>query len=264
MQFRILGTVGVVVDGRLHPVPGLRQRSLLASLLLQAPGVVPVQQLFTELWGENPPTAVENALQAHVSRLRRTLTKAAGREAGARALVTHAAGYSVDVVPEDIDLTRFRSGIRQSHRLMEENDLTGARQLLEGALALWQGTPLGDAAIGPLCASAATQIEEEYLSALEDAYYLRIRSGEPVRVVGDLKRMTIAHPWRERITELLMVALYQSGRQAEAVGVYNAARRRLVDELGMEPSPKLRQLFRQMLNQDPGLHRSGALLRQLA
>jgi DNA-binding SARP family transcriptional activator len=263
LQFRILGTIAVGIGGTFHAVPGLRQRCLLASLLVQAPAVVPVSTLYSELWGENPPATVENALQAHVSRLRRTLVQLVDGPA-ADVLRTRASGYSLDVEPEDIDLNRFRAYIRRSRRAMEGEDLPAAQELLEQGLGLWQGAPLGDAAVGPLCQSAATEWEEEYLSAREDAFWLRIRAGEPMRVVGELKRMSIAHPWRERITELLMVALYQCGRQAEAVGVYNAARLRLVDELGMEPSPKLRQLFRQMLNQDPGLHRSNALLRRTA
>lgn len=264
MQFRILGTLAVGVGGTVHAVPGLRQRCLLASLLIQAPAVVPVSTLYSELWDENPPATVENALQAHVSRLRRTLVQLAGDPAAADVLRTRSSGYSLDVAPENIDVNRFRGYIRQSQRMTAAEDLPAALDLLEQALGLWRGAPLGDAAAGPLCRSAATEWEEEYLSAREDAYWLRIRVGEPMRVVGELKRMSIAHPWRERITELLMVALYRSGRQAEAVGVYNTARLRLVDELGMEPSPKLRLLFRQMLNQDPDLHGSTALLGQSA
>ncbi|MEU2425325.1 BTAD domain-containing putative transcriptional regulator [Streptomyces sp. NPDC007851] len=255
-------TVGV--GDSFHAVPGLRQRCLLASLLIQAPTVVPVSTLYSELWGENPPATVENALQAHVSRLRRTLVQLTGDPAAADVLRTRDSGYSLDVPPEDIDLHRFRAYIRQSQRMTEAQDLPAALELLEKALGLWRGTPLGDAATGPLCQSAATEWEEEYLSAREDAFGLRIHAGEPMRVVGELKRMSVTHPWRERITELLMVALYQCGRQAEAVGVYNAARLRLVDELGMEPSSKLRQLFRQILNQDPGLRGSAAVLPQSA
>ncbi|MFD4538797.1 BTAD domain-containing putative transcriptional regulator [Streptomyces bauhiniae] len=263
MQFRILGTVAVGVEGAVHAVPGLRQRCLLASLLIHAPAVVPVPTLYDELWGENPPATVENALQAHVSRLRRTLVQLVG-EPAADLVRTRGSGYSIQVAPEDIDVHQFRGLIRRAHRAMEADDPTGALESLERALGMWRGAPLGDAGAGPLCASAATEWEEEYLSAREDAFWLRLRAGEAMRVVGELKRMSVAHPWRERTTELLMVALYQSGRQAEAVGVYNAARLRLADELGMEPSPKLRQLFRQMLNQDPGLHGSTALLRASA
>ncbi|MFF7097407.1 BTAD domain-containing putative transcriptional regulator [Streptomyces rubradiris] len=256
--------MAVGVGGSFHAVPGLRQRCLLASLLIQAPAVVPVSTLYDELWGENPPATVENALQAHVSRLRRTLIQLTDDPAAAYVLRARGSGYSLDVSPEDIDLHRFRACLRQAQRVTAAEDLSAALELLEQGLGLWRGAPLGDAAAGPLCQSAATEWEEEYLSAREDAFWLRIRAGEPMRVVGELKRMSVAHPWRERITELLMVALYQSGRQAEAVGVYNAARLRLVDELGMEPSPKLRQLFRQILNQDPGLRGSAAVLPQSA
>ncbi|MFF5492738.1 BTAD domain-containing putative transcriptional regulator [Streptomyces aquilus] len=263
MRFRILGTIAVGDHGAFHTVPGLRQRALLASLLIQAPAVVPVSTLYSELWGENPPATVENALQAHVSRLRRTLAQLAGKSA-AGALLSRTSGYSLDVAPEDIDLNLFRSYIREAHRAMADADLCTAQKQLEEGLRLWHGRPLGDAALGPLCQSAVTEWEEEHLSAQEDVLWLRIRAGEPMGAVGELKRMSITHPWRERITELLMLALYQSGRQAEAIAVYNAARLRLDDELGMEPSPKLRLLFQQMLNQDPALHGTGTLLRQPA
>ncbi|MEU3254367.1 AfsR/SARP family transcriptional regulator [Streptomyces sp. NPDC006997] len=263
MRFRVLGTVAVGTGGAYHAVPGRRQRVLLASLLVRAPAVVPASTLYDELWTDSRPVTVENALQAHVSRLRRALVRATGDPA-ADVLRTHGSGYRLDVSPDDIDLHRFRAYVRRSHRALAGNDLSAARELLDRALALWQGVPLGDAAVGPLCRSAVAEWEEEYLSAREDAHWLRIRAGEPMRAVGELKRMSIAHPGRERITELLMVALYQSGRQAEAVGVYHAARRRLVEESGREPSPKLRQLFRQMLDQAPGLHRSAVPLRRTA
>ncbi|MFD0317661.1 AfsR/SARP family transcriptional regulator [Streptomyces flavalbus] len=256
MRFRILGTVAVGTGGAYHTVPGRSQRGLLASLLIQAPAVVPASTLYDELWPRNPPVNVENALQAHVSRLRRTLVHATGDPAAGDALRTQGSGYRLDVAPDAVDLNRFREYVRRSRRALAGNDLPAARALLDRALALWQGAPLGDAAVGPLCRGAVAEWEEEHLAAREDALGLRVRAGEAMRAVGELKRMSLAHPGRERITELLMVALCQSGRQAEAVGVYHAARRRLAEELGREPSPKLRRLFRQLLSQDPVLHRS--------
>lgn len=264
MKFRILGVVAVGVDGTFHAVPGLRQRCLLASLLIQAPAVVPVSTLYAELWGRTHAATVENALQAHVSRLRRTLVRMAGDPAAADMLRTRGSAYSLDVEPEDVDLHRFRDFLGRSRRAMAEGEMGSAAELLDKGLQLWQDPSLRDAAIGPLCRSAAMEWEEEYLSAQEDALWLRLLAGEPVRVVGELKRMSAAYPWRERSIELLMLALYRSGRQAEAVGVYNDARSRLVDELGMEPSPHLRGLFRKILNQDPGLHGAATSLSRTA
>ncbi|WP_035793940.1 AfsR/SARP family transcriptional regulator, partial [Kitasatospora mediocidica] len=252
MHFRILGPVGVVVDGRFSTIPGTRQRALLAGLLIRAGRLVPTEQLYTELWGDNPPATVENSLQAHVSRLRRTLRKLSGPGDEAPPLITQASGYILDVAPQDVDVFLFRERVAQSRQATaDEPELAGA--LLEDALALWHGSAMQDAAVGPLCQSMALQLDEEYLSAMEDKLWLGACRSEPMGVIGELKRMSAAHPWRERITEMLMLALYRAGRQAEAVAVYNAARERLIDELGMEPSPQLKHLLQQVLNQAPGL-----------
>ncbi|MDH6110596.1 DNA-binding SARP family transcriptional activator [Kitasatospora sp. MAP12-15] len=254
MQFRILGSVGAVVDGRFCSIPGARQRTLLATLLIRAGRLVPTEHLYTELWGDRPPATVENSLQAHVCRLRRTLRKLGGPSHDVPPLITHASGYVLDIAPEDVDLTLFRERIALSRNAMADAP-EAAGALLEEALALWQGSPLQDVAPGPLCQSVSLQLEEEYLAALEDKLWLGTVCDEPTLVIGELKRMSVAHPWRERITEMLMLALYRSGRQAEAVAVYNTARGRLIDELGMEPSPQLKRLFREVLNQAPGLYR---------
>ncbi|WP_405017542.1 AfsR/SARP family transcriptional regulator [Kitasatospora sp. NBC_00070] len=258
MQFRILGSVGAVVDGRFCTVPGTRQRTLLATLLTRPGRLVPAEQLYTELWGDNPPATVENSLQAHVSRLRRTLRKLGGPHGDVPPLITQASGYILDAAPEDIDVNLFRERLAQARRAMTV-DSEVAGELLEEALALWQGSPLQDVAPGPLCQSEALQLEEEYLAALEDKLWLGTCCPEPSLVIGELKRMSITHPWRERITEMLMLALYRSGRQAEAIEAYNTARERLVDELGMEPSPQLKNLFREVLNQAPGLYHPNPL-----
>ncbi|WP_371497180.1 AfsR/SARP family transcriptional regulator [Kitasatospora sp. NBC_00374] len=257
MQFRILGPVGTVVNGRFATVPGTRQRTLLATLLIRARRLVPTEQLYTELWGDNPPATVENSLQAHVSRLRRTLRRLGGPHGDVPPLITQASGYILDVAPEDVDMYLFREQLAAArHAVTGDPEVAGS--LLADALGLWQGSPMQDAAPGPLCQSVSLQLDEEHLAAQEDRLWVDALWGEPTHVIGELKRMSVAHPWRERITEMLMRALYRSGRQAEAVEVYNTARQRLIDELGMEPSPQLKQLFREVLIQAPALHQPAA------
>ncbi|KOG64541.1 SARP family transcriptional regulator [Streptomyces griseoflavus] len=255
MRFRVLGSVGVEVKGRYRGISGSRQRTLLASLLVSNCRPVPAEQLYAELWGERPPSTVENSLQAHVYRLRRTLQELAGSEGTAPPLITRAPGYVLDIQPEDLDLNVFRERTARARQALA-TDPGRAYTHFEEALDLWRGSPLQDVSLGPLCQSVALQLEEEHLSALEEKLWLGIDHDDPNRVIGELKRVSTVHPWRERITEMLMLALYRCGRQAEAVAAYNSVRSRLVDELGMEPSKQLELRFREILNQAPSLQLS--------
>ncbi|MGW1408708.1 AfsR/SARP family transcriptional regulator [Streptomyces sp. NPDC002403] len=255
VRFKVLGSVGVEAGGRFRSISGSRQRALLASLLVSTGRPVSAPQLYTELWGENPPPTAENSLQAHVYRLRRTLHGLAGSESGPPLLVTRATGYVLEIRPEALDLNVFRELTAQARAAAPHNPQL-AYTALDKALNLWRGSPLQDATSGPLCQSVALQLEEEYLSTLEEKLALGIDCDDPVRVIGELKRVSIMHPWRERITEMLMLALYRCGRQAEAIEAYNRVRIRLVDELGMEPSQQLELRFREILNQAPSLHLS--------
>lgn len=252
MMFRILGAVGYQLDGQFHSIPGARQRTLLAALLVSGGRPVPAEQLYTELWGESPPPTANNSLQAHIYRLRGTLQRVAGSTAPPAHLATRASGYTLEVAADHLDMNVFRGRIAESRRVVAD-DPRRAYALLEEALGLWRGSPLQDVPAGPMCQSVALQLDEEYMTALEDKLWLGIGCEDPFHVIGELKRMSTVHPWRERITEMLMLALYRSGRQAEAVEAYNKARSRLVEELGMEPSVQLRQRFRDILNQDPSL-----------
>ncbi len=255
MEFKVLGPLEMEAGGQSRTVAGNRQRTLLATLLVSGGRPVSAEQLYTELWGESPPSTVENSLQAHVYRLRRTLNQLAGGAEAAPALITRPSGYVLDVDPRGLDMVLFRDRVAQARLVMPQAP-GKAYRYLEEALAVWRGAPLQDVVPGPMCQSVALQLDEEYLTALEDKLWLGIDSEDPVHTIGELKRMSTIHPWRERITEMLMLALYRSGRQAEAIETYNTARRRLVDELGMEPSAQLRQRFREILNQVPYAHRA--------
>lgn len=259
MKFRILGSVGVEVDGHFRSVRGGQQRALLAALLVSGGRLVPAGELYTELWGTEPPLTVENALQAHVSRLRRTL-----QEWGSPApsLVTRSTGYALEFPAEELDMNVFRRRVAEARRALS-TDPAWAAGLLGEALALWRGVPLQDVTGGPLCRSVAVQLEEEHLAATEDKLWLDFECDVP-SAIGELKRMSIVHPWRERVTEMLMLALYRYGRQAEAIETYHTARSRMVDELGIEPSPQLRERFLAILNQAPVLPDRRTVSPQLA
>ncbi|MFI6347301.1 BTAD domain-containing putative transcriptional regulator [Streptomyces sp. NPDC050560] len=256
MKFRILGPVGYDIEGQFHGMRGSRQRTLLAALLISGGRPVPAEQLYTELWGENPPATAHNSLQAHIYRLRGTLQKLPVSAARLPRVTTRASGYALENCTDNLDMTLFRSRFAQSRSVAGE-DPHAAYKLLDEALELWRGSPMQDVAAGPMCQSVTLQLDEEYMTALEDKLWLSIGCQDPNDVIGELKRMSSVHPWRERITEMLMLALYRCGRQAEAIEAYNNARRRLVDELGMEPSLQLRQRFRDILNQAPSLREVG-------
>lgn len=246
MKFKVLGSVGIEVDGHFHNIRGGQQRALLAVLLVNNGRLVPAEELYVELWGDDPPLTVENALQAHVSRLRRTLQGWGGATAS---LVTRPTGYALEFPDEDLDMNVFRRRVTEARRAMT-TDAPRAAGVLGEALALWRGAPLQDVSGGPMCRSIAVQLEEENVAATEDKLWLDFECARPT-AIGELMRMSVVHPWRERVIEMLMLALYRSGRQAEAIETYHAARDRMVDELGMEPSPHLKEQFMAILNQSP-------------
>ncbi|MFD5700357.1 AfsR/SARP family transcriptional regulator [Streptomyces lasiicapitis] len=252
MKFKVLGSLGVEVDGHFHPIRGGHQRVLLAVLLVNGGRLIPAEELYGELWGEHPPVTVENALQAHVSRLRRTLQSLGP---GAPVLLTRSTGYSLEFPAGDLDLNVFRRGVGRARAVMDR-DREAAAGLLAQVLGLWRGSALQDVTGGPLCRSVAVQLAEEHLAATEDKLWLDFEREVPL-AIGELKRMSVVHPWRERVTEMLMLALYRCGRQAEAIETYNAARARMVAELGTEPSPQLRELFLDILNQSPACAGTG-------
>ncbi|MEU7648226.1 AfsR/SARP family transcriptional regulator [Streptomyces huasconensis] len=250
--FAFLGPLEVRANGRTHTVGGSRQRTLLAALLVTPGRLLSAEQLYNELWGENPPPTFENSLQAHVYRLRRTLQQAAGQGGAAPELLTRSSGYVLELGGAETDAAAFRRLTGQA-RACTRHSPAEAHRLLDEALALWRGAPFQDVAQGPMSQSVALALEEEQLSAVEDKLWLQIQLADPVNIISELKRMRTIHPWRERLTEMLMLALYRTGRQAEAVETYNSTRRRLSSELGVEPSLRLRERLREILNQAPSL-----------
>jgi len=254
--FRVLGPLQIDAGHRTHTMTGSLQRTLLTSLLISPGQPLAAEQLYRELWGENPPPTVENSLQAHVYRLRRTLQKLAGPMRTAPELLTRSSGYALDLRAGEIDTEIFRDLASRARECMRREP-ERAYRLFREALSLWRGEPLQGVAQGPMCQSMALALSEEHLAVVEDTLWLGMQVADPVHTISELKRMSAIHPWRERLTEMLMLALYRGGRQAEAVEAYNGARLRLVNELGLEPSAKLRRLLHGILNQDPALDVGG-------
>jgi DNA-binding SARP family transcriptional activator len=234
LEFRILGPVEVLADDRPIPLGGARQRALLAILLTRANEVVSTDRLIDELWGETPPRTALNTLQYYVSQLRKLL--------GADRIVTQPPGYIIRVGTDELDLARFE-------RLLEE----GGGEPVREALALWRGPALADFAYEEFAQAEAARLDELRLAALERRIDADLALGRHAELVGELENLVAHHPLREKLRGELMLALYRSGRQAEALGAYQAMRRALVDELGIEPSPALQELERAMLRQDPAL-----------
>jgi DNA-binding SARP family transcriptional activator len=256
MDFRILGSVQVQddrTDVRIMPA-GAKQRALLGALVVKAGQVVAADRLVDELWGEYPPHNAANALQAHVARLRRLLPvpEPGSPEPHHEWLATRPLGYVLRPGGTDTDAQRFHRLVGEGQALAAA-DPGGSARVLRTALALWRGPALEGSGRGPICSAEAARLEESRLAALEKLYDACLRSGQYDGICGDLEELTVTHPLRERFYELLMTVLHRCGRQAEALGVYERARRRLAHDLGVEPGPVLRGCAEAVLyRRDPG------------
>jgi DNA-binding SARP family transcriptional activator len=250
--FKLFGSVGLVKGGRLVAIQGGRQRTLLATLLINSGKVVTKEQFFEELWEGRPLAKANNALQALITRLRKLLKSTFGDEFARDRLVTLPTGYILHADTEEIDAKLFEHLVGLAHGTITA-DPVRARDLLHEALELWDGPVLEGVSGGPLCHSSVLHYEESRLAAIEDKFHACIVAGIQGGVISELKKMAMLYPWRERLAEMLMVALYRSGRQADALREYNVVRRRLVDELGMEPSTMLQDRMQAILNHDPSL-----------
>jgi DNA-binding SARP family transcriptional activator len=245
MEFRLLGPLEAVDDGRTLPLGGTKQRALLAVLLLSANETVPGERLVDALWGERPPATATKAIQVYVSGLRRVV--------GADRLQTRGRGYAIVAVPEEIDVARFERLTAEGRRALAAGAHAEAAERLATALALWRGPALADLAAEPFAEPAAARLEELRLAALETRLDADLLLGRHAELVGELEGLVAGEPLRERPRRQLMLALYRSGRQAEALAAYQEARTTLVEELGIEPGPELQELERAILRQDASL-----------
>jgi YVTN family beta-propeller protein len=245
VEFRILGPLELVVDGRPVELPGGRQRTLLALLVLHANEVVSSDRLMDGLWGEQPPATAAKVLQNAVSQVRRSL--------GNGLIVTRAPGYLLRVEPEAIDARRFESLLEEGRETLAAGEAAEAARIFRDALGLWRGPPLDDFAYEPFAQTEIARLEELRLRALEERIEADLALGRHADLVGELERLVADHPLRERPRGQLMLALYRSGRQAEALQAYQDGRRLLAEELGLEPGTALQQLEQQILTRDPAL-----------
>lgn len=249
MEFRLLGAFEVWDDGKPVEIAGQKRRALLALLVLRANEVVRSELLVEELWADHPPRNAAAALQTHVSRLRKTL--------GADTIASREWGYVLQVAPEDIDLRRFENLVAEAEPLAAQQR---AAKLAE-ALALWRGPPLADFVNESALEYDIARLQELRLSTLERRIDADLEAGQSSKLVGELEALIAQHPLREHLRWLLILALYRAERQAEALEVYRETRRVLSEELGIEPSPALRELEQAILRQDPSLDASAALIR---
>ena len=254
MDFRILGPLEALdEEGRRVALGGGRQRALLAVLLLHANETLTTDRLIDELWGERPPATAAKAVQVSISRLRKALAGGGG-DASAGVVATREHGYALRLEPERLDAHRFERLLAEGRTELAAGRPERAAAALEEALSLWRGPPLADLAYEPFAQREIARLEDLRAAALEQLIEAKLALGGHAEVIGELEGLIGEHPYRERLRAQLMLALYRSERQADALQAYQDARRTLVEELGIEPGERLRELERAILAQDPGLH----------
>jgi len=246
MDFQILGPLEVHGERGVVGLEGLKPRAVLAMLLLHANEPVSAERLAVGLWGQDAPTGAVKTVQVHVSRLRKAL-------GDPEAVSTTPAGYRLRVRPGELDAERFARGVAEGQRALDAGDPQRAGVVLREALGLWHGPALADLEFEPFAAAEIARLEEQRLVALEARVEADLAHGSHAALVSELQRLRAEHPTRERLTAQLMLALYRSGRQAEALEVYRDARQILIEDAGIEPGAELQRLHEAVLRQDPSL-----------
>jgi DNA-binding SARP family transcriptional activator len=247
MDYRILGPLEAFDGERALSLGGTRQRAVLALLLLHRNQAVGRDVIVDELWGESPPATAAKVLQNCISALRKELP------GGGEALRTVGAAYALEVAPGELDRDRFEHAFAKGRAALAAGENEQAAEQLRAALALWRGPPLSDFAYERFAQEEIVRLDELHLEAVEDRIDADIACGHADELVAELEALVARHPVRERLRRQLMLALYRSGRQAEALAAYRDARRTLLDELGIEPTRALQELEKAILAQDPAL-----------
>ena len=247
MDYRILGPLEAYDGERALPLGGTRQRSVLALLLLRANEALTRDVIVDELWGASPPPSAAKVLQNCISALRKELP------GGAETLRTVGGAYALELAPDELDRDRFERTLAAGRAALAAGETEDAAEQLRGALQLWRGAPLSDFAYEPFAQEEISRLEELHVAALEDRIEADLALGRADELVPELEALVGRHPLRERLRRQLMLALYCSGRQAEALAAYRDARQTLLGELGIEPTRALQELERAILAQDPAL-----------
>ncbi len=245
LELRLLGPLEATSGAGAIALGGQKPRTLLAVLALEPGRVVSVDRLVEALWPGEPPETAAHAIQVYVSQLRKAL--------GAERLVTRVPGYVLELEPERVDLHRFARLVDDGRTALQGGDAVAAEGALREALALWRGPALVDFLYEPFAQTDIARLEELRLVAVEERVDADLALGRHVELVSELEALATAQPLRERPRAQLMLALYRSGRQADALAAYRAARDTLLDELGLEPGPDLKQLEAAILRQDESL-----------
>jgi DNA-binding SARP family transcriptional activator len=241
VEFRILGPLEVVREGVSLPLGGPKHRGLLVLLLLHADRVVSNDQIVESLWGENPPRTAAGSIQNSISHLRKLL--------GAERLITKPPGYVLHLDDDELDADRARTLLAEARSAGSEDSV----ELLRRAESLWRGPPLADFTYDAFAQTAIGQLEELRLSIREERIGFELESGRSGDLIAELEALVGEHPLRERLRGQLMLALYRSGRQADALHAYQEARRGLLEQLGIDPGPALQQLHNAILRQERSL-----------
>jgi DNA-binding SARP family transcriptional activator/streptogramin lyase len=245
IEFRILGPLEVSARGQLLDVGAGKQRALLALLLLRAGEVVSTDRLIDALWEEDPPASALNSVHVYVSQLRKAL--------GNGRLQTREHGYLLELAPEQVDLGRFERLIGEGRDLLASGNAERAAQTLTAALALWRGPPLSDFGSAPFARDEIARLEELHVACLEERIEADLALGRHSELIPELEALVSRHPLRERLRGQLLIALYRSGRQSEALEAYQQGRRMLAEELGLEPGRNLQELEGAILRHDARL-----------
>jgi DNA-binding SARP family transcriptional activator len=253
LTVHVLGPVEVHRDGRPIDLGGPQPRTIIAHLALEAGRVVSVEKLIDRLWGDDPPGTPLGTLQSYISRLRRAVEPARATGAAPQVLVSEAPGYVLNVPPEQIDVHRFGALAAEGRGLAAAGNAGGALAKFDQALALWRGPALVGLGADDQARSAVVRLDEERQAVVEDRFEALLALGRHTEAVPALQSAVDDQPLRERLWELLALALYRSSRQADALRALSGARATLLDELGLDPGPALRQLENRILAQDPSL-----------
>jgi DNA-binding SARP family transcriptional activator len=262
IRFSLLGPVVATRDGLAVPLGGPKQRGVLAMLLLNANRVVSIGQIVDGIWADHAPERAFNVVQVYVSALRRAL-EPPGAEPERQLLVTRGQGYQLRADEQSLDVLEFLELASKGRRLMETFHYAEAGKVLRQALSLWNGPALTDVADRPFAEAERAALEESRLAALEARIVADLALGRYADLVAELRVLVAEQPLRERFHGLLMEALYRTGRQGDALAAFRHARAVLADELGVDPSPELRDLERRILAQgelDQVQHRGRSFL----
>jgi predicted ATPase/class 3 adenylate cyclase len=252
MDFHILGPLEALDGAQPVTLGGSKLRAVLALLLLHRGETLSSDRLIDELWGEEPPATAAKTLQVHISRLRKALVSGAG-EGGGDIVVTSPHGYGLEIGPEQVDAHRFERLLDEGRAELAVGRPAQALEALEQALALWRGPVLADLSYEAFAQAEIARLDDLRVAAVEQLIEAKLALGRHAEVVGQLETLIVEHPYRERLRAQLMLALYRCDRQADALQAYQDARRKLVEELGIEPGERLRELEHAILAQDAAL-----------